>query len=135
MGFTEAVRSCLSKYADFSGRAPRSEYWFFSLFFFLVAIAVILIGVAIGAATRMEVGMTIAGVLVALFGLGMLLPHLAVMIRRLHDINLSGWWYLVAFLPFGGFAILAFTFMPGTRGANRFGPDPFEDRYVAEVFD
>jgi uncharacterized membrane protein YhaH (DUF805 family) len=134
VGFREAVNSCLKKYVEFGGRAPRSEYWFFTLFFFLAAVGIVLFGFAISAATRPAIGIALAGVTIFIFVLGMFLPHLAVTVRRLHDIDISGWLYLIAFIPFGGFALFVCSLIPGTRGTNRFGPDPFEEERVADVF-
>jgi uncharacterized membrane protein YhaH (DUF805 family) len=82
MGFGQAVSSCYSNYATFSGRASRSEYWFFALFHFLIIFAgVALISVGIGI------------VILIGFGLVNFLPHLSVTVRRLHDTDHSGWWY------------------------------------------
>ena len=90
MSFIESVETCLKKYADFNGRASRSEYWWFFLFNFLIvtvgAIAdTILLGTASGS----------TGIIQILVTLGLLLPGLAVGARRLHDINKSGWWQLL----------------------------------------
>ena len=87
MTFQESIRVCLSKYADFNGRASRSEYWWFVLFLILVS-----------AATSM-----INPVLSGLFTLGMLLPSVAAATRRLHDTNRSGWWQLIVLVPLVGF--------------------------------
>ena len=132
MGFSQAVRSCLDKYADFNGRAPRSEYWFFNLAYFLAALAIVALAFAAGAAGGPRIGVGLGIILLILLGVGILVPHLAVSVRRLHDINMSGWLYLLIFVPFGSIAIFVFTVIPGTRGANRYGPDPFEN--VADVF-
>lgn len=90
MTFQESIRVCFSKYADFSGRAERSEYWWFFLFIILVSLG-----------TSM-----ISNVLSALFSLGILLPSIAAATRRLHDTNRSGWWQLISFIPVIGAIVL-----------------------------
>ncbi len=92
MNLQESVKVCLSKYADFEGRATRPEYWWFFLFILLV-----------GAATS-----HLSPVLSSLFYLAMLLPSLAAGARRLHDTNRSGWWQLIGLVPFVGFIVLIY---------------------------
>lgn len=96
MRFGVAVKTCFTKYARFKGRASRSEYWWFSLFFSLAICFVLGVSLAAGLLSPLLilVGM---GVSVATF-LVMLLPALAVSVRRLHDCNLSGWWLLAAYI-------------------------------------
>jgi uncharacterized membrane protein YhaH (DUF805 family) len=129
MGFTDAVKSCLQKnYVGFEGRAPRSEYWFYALFYILVLGAVGLVGSALGGMILMVVGL-------GLFGLGFFLPTLAAGVRRLHDTNASGWWYLLTFIPYvGGLIMVVWFCIPGTKGENRFGHDPLAPG-LAEAFD
>jgi uncharacterized membrane protein YhaH (DUF805 family) len=107
MSFQESIRVCLTKYADFTGRACRSEYWWFFLF-------VVLAGA--GAST-------ISNVLGALFSLATLLPSIAAATRRLHDTNRSGWWQLICLVPVVGIIIL-FVFLAqepkGDVGAVRY---------------
>lgn len=115
MDFQTAVRTCLSKYVTFDGRAPRSEFWWWTLFTILANFVAVAIDAAI-------LGMPAIQVIVAL---GLILPGIAVGIRRLHDLDKSGWWYLLVFVPIVGALILIFFFIqPGTRGGNQFGPDP-----------
>jgi len=115
VGFADAVKSCLSKYATFSGRSRRSEYWWFYLFYTLVVIAGVIIDAVLGTDP----------ILYVLTALGLFVPTLAAAIRRLHDIDKSGWWYLVGFIPLVGFIILiVWGCKDGTRGPNRFGADP-----------
>jgi uncharacterized membrane protein YhaH (DUF805 family) len=97
----------LKKYAVFSGRARRKEYWYFALFYFLLAIIIAFIGIYI----RIPV-------LYTLFVLAMLIPSLAVSVRRMHDVNKSGWFLLIPIYSL----ILAFT--DGNQGPNRYGSDP-----------
>ena len=114
MGFVEAIRTCLSKNSTFSGRASRSEYWFFYLFVIIASLVGVLIGVA--------VGVRLIGDIIAL---ALLLPNIAVSVRRLHDIDRSGWWMLLDFVPvIGWIVLLVWACTRGTVGPNRFGPDP-----------
>ena len=111
----EAVRTALiSKYAQFSGRAGRAEYWYFAGFTILV----------IGAATAVDevIGHQLVGPLAVLV---LLLPNVAVTVRRLHDIDRTGWWDLVNLVPvIGWLTVLVFTLQRGTSQDNRFGPVP-----------
>jgi uncharacterized membrane protein YhaH (DUF805 family) len=113
MGFSEAVRTCFSKYATFSGRAPRSEFWFFLLF----CIVVQLVGEIIDKASS-------SLILGAIISLVLLLPTIAVSVRRLHDIDRTGWWYLLVFTVILWILLLVWYCMRGTVGPNRYGPDP-----------
>lgn len=120
----------LKKYAEFTGRARRSEYWLFTLFIFLVEIAyLVLFGVLggggmTGSGQMNGLGMALTAVY-ALFALGILIPSLAVSFRRLHDTDRSAWWLLIALIPFiGGLVLFVFTVLPGTTGANKYGADP-----------
>jgi uncharacterized membrane protein YhaH (DUF805 family) len=125
MGFGEAISVCFRKYADFGGRAARSEYWYWTLF------RVLLIG---GIALLALIAQTPA--LLALIGLEilvMLLPSLAVSVRRLHDINMSGWLLLIALIPGGSLLIIVLACIPGTQGGNKYGPGPWGEG-IAEVF-
>ena len=110
----------LRKYADFNGRARRTEFWLFFLFNVVVAgAAAILDWLAFGASGFSPVG--------ALVSLGLFIPNLAVSVRRLHDTERSGWWLLLWLLPvLGWIALFVFYLLPGTVGPNRFGPDPKE---------
>ena len=152
MGFSEAVRTCLQlKYATFSGRASRSEYWWFFLFIALVALVFFGIGGGIMGASgfadvqqggQMPVASMVFFGLGGLFYLAMLLPIIAVTVRRFHDRDLSGWFYLAAivlgFVPFVGIlaSIAAFviTVLKGTPGENKFGRDPLGPQHSADVF-
>ena len=125
MGAVEAVKTCLGKYVDFTGRARRAEFWFFELFVVLVivvpAFLVFLMGVDHGPA------MILLLLLWSVMCLALFLPGLAVSVRRLHDTNSSGWWYFIAFVPYvGGLILLVWYCLPGTKGPNRFGPDPLD---------
>lgn len=119
MNFQDAVKSVFRNYATFSGRAARSEYWWFILFSFIVSA---ILGVIDG--PRMG-GMHGGGTLQMIWSLAVLIPTLAVGVRRLHDTDRSGWWLLLMFIPVVGIIVLIWWFAtPGTRGENRFGGDP-----------
>ncbi len=124
MGFMEAVKSCFRRYVDFQGRSPRSEYWWFTLF------NIIVILVLAGASGIIP----ILGIALLIYYLAMILPALAVTIRRFHDLDKSGWFILIQLIPIvGPFIILYWFCLKGTDGDNRFGPDPLGN--VAERFD
>lgn len=121
MSFTAAVRSVLSKYVDFSGRARRSEYWWFALFSVLVGIVTFALDAALG--TDFEGSSS--GLITVIANLALFLPSLAVAVRRLHDTDRSGWWLLIALIPIiGAIVLLVFFVQDGTAGQNRFGPSP-----------
>ncbi|CAN7570995.1 DUF805 domain-containing protein [Phenylobacterium sp. LjRoot164] len=126
----------LRKYADFNGRARRLEFWLFWLL--LIGIQVvfsILIGMVAGpmaaAAEATDPLAVLNGPAKALYGLfflvmlGLLIPSLAVAMRRLHDTNRTGWWLLLGLIPFlGALVLLIFYLLDGTPGPNKYGPDP-----------
>lgn len=144
----------LQKYADFSGRAPRAEYWWFTLFA-VIALAVLSIIENILGIGGMVMG--VYGPLTCLLYLALLVPSLAVGVRRLHDTDRTGWWLLPCFVFYGlamalggrdmvegnataafgmagilmligvGFAIVLLVFycLEGTKGDNKYGPDPY----------
>jgi len=111
----------LRQYAQFSGRARRSEYWFFVLFNGLISMACSLMDWMFGLVSE-ESGVGLFG---GLYGLAMLIPGLSVGVRRLHDTGRSGWWLLIALIPLiGGIVLLVFMVQEGTSGDNAYGPDP-----------
>ena len=120
MNFQQAVQSCFAKYATFAGRASRSEFWYWILFSTLASTAA---GI-LDRAFDLFVGYD-AGVIAGLWGLGTLLPLLAVSVRRLHDIGRIGWWLVLFFVPFfGGLLLIVWFCIKGSHGYNGFGPDP-----------
>lgn len=140
------------RYFDFSGRSRRMEYWMFTLFCVIVALVMMALMMAGGLSiaslanpqtAQLALGpmVWLGGGLLGLFWLGTIIPGIAVVIRRLHDRNMSGWWYLgmivASMIPIVGFiasiAFLVLMFLPGTPGPNRFGPDP-KDPTSADVF-
>ncbi|MDO9416376.1 DUF805 domain-containing protein [Pararhizobium sp.] len=114
MTFVESVSTVLSKYVVFTGRASRSEFWWFVLFNLGVSI--------IAAVIDMGLGIQAVG---ALVGLGLLLPGLAVSVRRLHDTDRSGWWLLILLVPLiGAIVLIVWNATAGTPGDNQYGPSP-----------
>lgn len=119
MTFPEAISTCFNKYVTFSGRATRSEYWWFALFNILVSVALNVVVQAIGPES------VALSLVAAVVSLGLFLPGLAVSVRRLHDIDKSGWWLLVGLIPLIGFILLLIWFCTkGSVGENRFGFPP-----------
>ena len=111
----------LKKYAVFTGRAQRKEYWFFVLFNFIIGFVLGLIDGMIGSRIA-AAGMGILGLI---YALAVLIPGIAVSIRRLHDTGRSGWWLLISFVPFVGFIILiVFMALDSQPGENQYGPYP-----------
>jgi uncharacterized membrane protein YhaH (DUF805 family) len=112
----------LKQYADFAGRARRTEFWMFTLFSAIISIVLGLLDSLLGLAF---VEGTMSGWLGMLYALAVLLPSLAVTVRRLHDTSRSGWWVLIGLVPIvGGIVLIVFCAMPGNMGANAYGPDP-----------
>ncbi|MXW06213.1 MAG: DUF805 domain-containing protein [Gemmatimonadetes bacterium] len=113
----------LKKYAVFEGRARRKEYWLFFLFSVVIVTILTVIDEFMG--LKFELGGENLGFLSTLYYLGIAIPYLAVIVRRLHDTDRSGWWILISLIPLiGGIILLVFTIIEGTKGENRFGPDP-----------
>jgi uncharacterized membrane protein YhaH (DUF805 family) len=111
----------LKRYADFTGRSRRKEYWMFTLLCVVVAIVLSVIEGILGLSGVIGY----YGPLTLLFLLGILVPSIAVGIRRLHDTDRSGWWILISFVPFvGGLILLVFYVLEGTKGPNQYGADP-----------
>jgi len=129
MTFGDSVKTCFSKYVTFSGRAQRSEFWWFILFTWAASIVLSVVdSFLFGTTITTEYGFeasTNTPYLSGLFSLAVLLPTLSVAVRRLHDRDKSGWWYWLWLIPLIGWIILIVWFATeGTRGPNRFGPDP-----------
>ncbi|MEJ2375504.1 MAG: DUF805 domain-containing protein [Pseudolabrys sp.] len=118
MTFGEAIRSGFNNYVGFSGRAARSEYWYWVLFVFLVNLATSILDTAIFPFQH------VVSPLSAIATIILLLPGIAVAVRRLHDMDRAGWWVLIALTVIGGIVLLIWFCFKGTDGANRFGPDP-----------
>jgi len=142
------------RYADFKGRSRRKEFWSFALLNLIVYAVLFAIVMGTGASMASLASadpnnpfaiyaslFSGTGIILAIWWLAVLVPTIAVTVRRLHDRDMSGWWYLgffiAAFIPIVGFvsgiALLVLMLLPGTPGPNRFGPDP-KDPTSAEVF-
>ncbi|WP_373355092.1 DUF805 domain-containing protein [Pseudoroseicyclus sp. CXY001] len=129
MGFSAAVRRCFSAYVTFSGRATRPEVWYFVLFCLIGGILFTILDLALFGTTVIRPGGIASATDFApfstIFGLVTFLPGVSAGVRRLHDTNRSGWWWWIWVIPFVGLIVLiVFYATEGTRGANRFGPDP-----------
>ncbi len=121
MNFPQAIASCFQKYATFSGRSLRSEYWYWILFTIVASVII--------SAIEMPLGLINAsgmGYLSMIFTLATLLPGTAVACRRLHDVNRSGWWMLIAITIIGIIPLIYWYASKGTEGDNRFGADPLQ---------
>jgi uncharacterized membrane protein YhaH (DUF805 family) len=125
MSFTDAIKSVFSQYVGFTGRARRSEYWWFVVFSILVNIVTSILDNVLGTTMGADDAFYNAGVIGTIVGLAMFLPGLAVAVRRLHDTDRTGWWVLIALVPFLGFILLIVFFASDSKpGTNRFGPSP-----------
>ena len=130
----------LRRYADFAGRSRRKEYWMYALGLFIVYAVIFGLFFAVGGLANWEQGngmgglALVFGILIVILALGLIVPNLAVAIRRLHDQDRSGWWFLISLVPYiGGIIFLVFMCLPGTNGSNRFGRDPKAEN-LADVF-
>jgi uncharacterized membrane protein YhaH (DUF805 family) len=118
MNFMDAVRTCLNNYANFSGRARRSEFWWFVLFNFCVQIATSIVDTILATL----IGINVLSFIVML---ALIVPGIAVSVRRMHDIGRSGWFVLLGLIPLVGPIILIIWYVkPGTPGPNQYGEDP-----------
>lgn len=122
MDFGTAIRTCFQKYVTFSGRAQRSEFWWFALFSILGSFILgIVDAILFGWASEDP------QVLNAIFSLVLFLPSISVAVRRLHDTDRTGWWWWIILIPLIGWIILIVWYATkGTDGPNRFGPDPLD---------
>ena len=129
----------LKRYADFNGRSCRQEYWMFLLFQILVIVLFgILFGVLVGFGGRPEDNPLFIPLiilfLIAAAGL-FIIPSISLTVRRFHDQDKSGWFYLLNFIPsVGGIIVLVFMCIKGTEGPNRFGDDPLGAARLGDVF-
>ena len=117
MNFQTSIKTCFSKFAVFSGRASRSEFWFFVLFGLLGGIIAIIIDVMILGYPYEE-----NGPINLIFSVAIIIPSIAVAARRLHDINKSGWWQLLWITIIGGILLIIWHATEGENKKNKFGP-------------
>ena len=117
-----------NKYASFDGRSTRSEYWYFVLFYVLISIIFTLIDTTVINPSLLNMTPEEAskgGLLAGIFALALILPQIALGVRRLHDIGKSGWWYLIVLIPILGALVLLFFFVTDSQsGENKYGPNP-----------
>jgi uncharacterized membrane protein YhaH (DUF805 family) len=147
----EWVAAPLRRYADFNGRSSRAEYWYWALAYVLILLAFAAVMGLSYLATRSPVVLVLVGLLLVVFVLGTLIPTIAVAVRRLHDTNRSGWWYVGSFVPnflspvleksfpildvlislilfIYTIVLLVWYCLPGTPGTNDYGPNPYESQ-------
>ena len=117
MNFFDAIKTCLSKYVTFSGRASRSEYWYFALFATLIGIISIPLDIAIFPNDDW-------GPIGTMIAIAVFLPEIAVGARRLHDVNRSGWWQLIALTVIGIIPLLYWLIKKSDVGDNNHGSNP-----------
>ena len=119
MGFVEAVKTCFNKYAKFEGRATRSEYWWFQLFYGLVMFVAMIVDFLLFGETEAFLILTMVALL------PFVLPNLAVTVRRLHDSGKSGWFLLVNFIPYiGAIILIVLCCLDSEPTTNQYGPSP-----------
>lgn len=136
VSFPDAVKMFFTRYTDFQGRSRRSEYWWVALFNVIIAFVAVILLLTLGGLNPESgemgpLGFLIIGLL-GLYGLAVIIPGIALFVRRLHDINQTGWIYLglfiAGFIPFIGLlasiAQIVIACIPGTVGPNKYGPDP-----------
>jgi len=115
--FANSITICMSRYARFRGRAPRAEFWYFTILYFVVIWGADLV-------SAVWLG-SVSSIFSWIVNLAFFLPGLAVQVRRFHDLNKSGWWWFLICLPVVGWIILlVWNCTVGTRGPNRYGVDP-----------
>jgi len=118
----DLVLECITKkYAKFSGRARRKEFWLFQLAYLIVLLLAFTVDWVVGSYDEADG----YGLVSTISYIVLLIPGIALAVRRLHDTNRRGWWFLINFIPIiGALVYLIFVCLKGTEGENRFGPDP-----------
>jgi uncharacterized membrane protein YhaH (DUF805 family) len=126
MNFQQAVQSCIRRYVDFNGRSARSEFWYFYLAIMAAYVAFTVLQTILTLIMGGPNALTVILALVFYLAmLGVMLPYIAVSIRRLHDTNRSAWFLLIGLIPLvGGILLIVWFATVGTVGENRFGADP-----------
>lgn len=116
----------VENYANFEGRARRSEYWYYTLANILITVSMIVVGSIIIGVFELEVlAPFFAGIYILIY-LALFIPSLAVAVRRLHDTGKSGWFMLLGLIPFGGIVLLVFYIQDSDFGTNKWGKNPKE---------
>ena len=138
MSMGQAIASAFRNYFRFQGRATRSEFWWWTLFTTLVNIALVVVPVLLKPTGDTQPSPVVAVIILVfavaqlICSLAFIMPGISVSVRRLHDTDRSGWWYLIAFTGIGGILLLIWFCSRGTPGANRFGLESGAD--IANVF-
>lgn len=128
IGFVEAIKRGLRKYAVFTGRASRGEYWWWALFVLVGFFALSIVSALAGRITSQDGGISAGpgnipfSILLVVFWLGTIVPTVAVTVRRLHDAGYSGWLYLLNFVPFAGIVPFVLTLLPASASGAKYGP-------------
>src|SRR5262245_9999244 len=117
MNFGQAIAAGFANYVNFAGRACRSEFWYWTLFIFIVSLAFAILDAAVVSSNDWQPLSTV-------WSLATFLPSLSISVRRLHDIDRTGWWVLIALTIIGIILLIIWACIKGTTGPNRFGPDP-----------
>ncbi len=116
MDFMQAVKSVLNNYTNFQGRSRRSEFWWWTLAYFIGYMVIVFIGGVVSAAELLG----------GIFVLALVIPNLAVSVRRFHDIGKSGWWILISLIPLLGLIAIIYFFVQPSEGPNKFGEGPIQ---------
>jgi uncharacterized membrane protein YhaH (DUF805 family) len=116
MSFADAIRSVFSQYVGFTGRARRSEFWYWTLFQIILGVIASILDRAVFDRNN--------GAFSVVVGLALLLPSLAVAVRRLHDSGRTGWWLLIGLIPVIGTIVLIIFYVQDSQGDNKYGPSP-----------
>lgn len=126
----EWLKKALSRYSDFDGRSRRKEYWHFVLFNGIINFVLNILGSVFGGNSVLAL---IVSVITLIVSLGLLVPSIAVGIRRLHDIEKSGWFLLLGIIPLVNFYLIYLMTLEGTKGDNQYGPDPKAEGFSSET--
>ena len=116
MSFADGIRSVFSQYVGFTGRARRSEFWYWTLFQIILGVIASILDRAVFDRNN--------GAFSVVVGLALLLPSLAVAVRRLHDSGRTGWWLLIGLIPVIGTIVLIIFYVQDSQGDNKYGPSP-----------